>query len=1779
MAIEGTLQNTVKLPIKIDLNKLKKANELVQKLNHSAETLTKPLNRMNDQFEKMTKSTSQWANTYRNDMKSASKATRDLSSASRGVERSFDRQSKSSRQSSNEVIRDQKRMQRESRTTSTHFKNIGNSTKGIGRSFQSVNRTVESSTNKLHGFRDVFLGTFAGTLVSNGISAIGQGMVGAVHRLSAEMSENTKAWQTFQSNMQMADKSAKQIKSVQKDLQSYAQKTIYSASDMASTYAQLTSVGVKNTEAVVKGFGGLAATAEEPAQAMKTLSTQATQMAAMPKVQWQDLRLMMQQAPAGIAQVSKKMGMSTKSLIKNVQAGKVTSEEFLAAIAKAGNDKHLQNMATHYKTMGQAMDGFWETAANKSQDAFQNVSKVGIKAVSSVTDALGKVSSKDLAKGMQPMITSMSKFITFVIKNGGNFATIGGAMARIIGSMAKGAWSAIVTTINLIAGKGGNASHNMKNIADSLDSISRHETLFKTLGVGLVTYFAVGKVFKIASGIGLIAKNLGLVSESAEAVGGGSLLTKIGSAMSPSKGTFVGKYINSKGLTKVKPRDINATTRVSRYGSKGLTAKIGSKLPSLAKGGSMLKGVAGKIPYLDVAVAGSSLIGMKKKNAGSKIGQAGGTLAGMEGGAALGGLIGSVVPVVGTGVGAAVGGAIGAVGGGSIGKKVGKSIQKALPSVKKSISKFFSGIGKFASKSIKGVGKFFGGVGSVINKKIIKPLKSAFKTVAHIVSYPFVTAVGLVAMAWDKMKKPITKFAKWIGKKLRAIGKTIGKLWKAVTNPIIKVWKKVWSTVKGAWNSFSKWIGKKWSSFAKSVGRLWNTITAPIKRVWHATMNVVKGAWSAVSGWLSKQWSNLAKIAGNIFGAVKEAITKPIKAAWDVISGIFGKIGNAIGTVVDGVKGFAGKVGDFFGKAHKKGEKTLKGKASGGKISRNTMAVVGEAGQEMAYNPRTGKFRMLGANGTAVERLRAGEHILNARDTAKVLAGGLGKGMTLPGYATGTDKLTKRSRKTNKGQSDTYAYNIDNKGVTKAAKSTKKSMKSITKAIVGGYSDSKKGSSKQMNQMQKGSVSSMKSIMTSTKKYSQKTQSNTVADFDDMQKGSMKQMNQMHSGMNNVASDMVSDFGKIFGRLDNYAHRAMANAIKQLNAGIKGIDTVLGKFGGGGSVLPMIHYANGTNGAAAMNHMAMINDATHGPRQEAIVHQDGSYSMYKEHNKVVPIMRGDSVLNGTDTLKAQQRGYLPKYAKGKNSKEGLRKLIKTNDSHPKKAWHNDFSEKLGKTLSNAIAGGFQKTAGKGANKVGQPWYSTVWDVMSDAMSGGGSAAGGNWLHTPGAGWSGPSGAQRFGVDGGRGFPHDGVDFGAALGTPFKAMHGGTVTRAGTPVWAPGALGKVITIKSDDGWQEIYQEFGQMKNIKVSKGDNVKTGQTIGTLGPLNGSGSGAHLHVGVAHGSLWDHGGTSTKGWYDITKMHGGSDGSSKKHKKKKNNPLEKLVKKQLKSQIKYAKKNLVEDDLSSLGDIGAGGNFKSLAAMLRKAAEKMHATIPGGEYLYYLLNMIKNESGGREKIVGIDDHDGTGPAMGLMQYKRATFNAYKVKGHGNILSGWDQALAFFNNSHYKTDIGVGYNGKVGEWRGNASGPSGHRRFANGGWSNKAGIFGEVPGEPEVAINPKRKSADHLIAEAIQARASASSESPFAKVMNSRKAKKQRNSLRAGISKLSRNRNSGATSAMPKIEVHNTFNISGKIDESTLDAISTQTEKSVENVINKLFRQAYDKIELGNGEI
>lgn len=77
--------------------------------------------------------------------------------------------------------------------------------------------------------------------------------------------------------------------------------------------------------------------------------------------------------------------------------------------------------------------------------------------------------------------------------------------------------------------------------------------------------------------------------------------------------------------------------------------------------------------------------------------------------------------------------------------------------------------------------------------------------------------------------------------------------------------------------------------------------------------------------------------------------------------------------------------------------------ATGG-VARNGLALVGEAGPELVYTPYADNVRVVGAGGAEFTQLKAGEQVLNARDTKRLMDGSYSG--ILPGYAKGTSVLS-----------------------------------------------------------------------------------------------------------------------------------------------------------------------------------------------------------------------------------------------------------------------------------------------------------------------------------------------------------------------------------------------------------------------------------------------------------------------------------------------------------------------------------------------------------------------------------------------------------------------------------------------------------------------------------------------------------------------------------------------------------------------------------------------------
>lgn len=647
----------------------------------------------------------------------------------------------------------------------------------------------------------------------------------------------------------------------------------------------------------------------------------------------------------------------------------------------------------------------------------------------------------------------------------------------------------------------------------------------------------------------------------------------------------------------------------------------------------------------------------------------------------------------------------------------------------------------------------------------------------------------------------------------------------------------------------------------------------------------------------------------------------------------------------------------------------------------------------------------------------------------------------LKGYASEAGKRWKDHHKAELDVYDDFSRNLkkNHGNMFEALKST--SRDSLNKL--------KKGFSDKWNDIRRNTSNTWNDMKSDSSKWGR----NMNSWFSNFGKNWQRGWNNLSKGVNRIFSNMWKSMKKL-------AKNSMNGLIDIINGGIGAVNDVIYFFGGGHSTVKKLsHFATGTGYFGSQRRaiteptLAMVNDGNDSPEtgnKEALYRPTtGEFGIFQGRNTTTMLMPGDEILNASDTKNLMNAMGVAHFANGgiggffsnigknvgnffggigswaKNTMDGMKKffdLAKKIVSGPQKYLDGIFKWTGVKGLSRGafhtmITKGFDK----GKKQVSAFWK-TLWNMVSSSLDG--EAEGG----LLGA-------VEKYGKD-----------------KPY--------------VW--GAEGPDSFDCSGLVKYALEKAFG--KSFPHYSGDQYSASRAVKDpqIGDLVFFGPGGRNHVGVyaGGGKIWSAMNPSSGiGMAKVSDFHEGAvsyrripglknesgDGDVKA-----NSGLEKFIKglKPLKGFFSF---------ISKIGDLfGLGGDEKDPNGTgadrwgedIKKAAETMHTSVTPTE-IRKIISMIAGESGGNPKAVqpGADpDGDGSGPARGLLQYKTSTFNAYKVKGHGNIYHGWDQLLALFNDSNWRNDIHFGAG-----W-----GPTGHKRYANGGLANQPSIFGEAG--PEMAI-------------------------------------------------------------------------------------------------------------------
>ncbi|WP_423493078.1 phage tail protein [Lacticaseibacillus paracasei] len=841
------------------------------------------------------------------------------------------------------------------RNFSGTFKNVASSASKIGDSF-------EKSTKPAGNFVST-VSKIAGAIgLVKVVGAIGNG----VRSMVGELDESSKAWQTFEGNMKFLGKTPAQISSIEKSLQSYAQKTIYSSSDMASAYAQFSSVGVKGVGRLVKGMGGLAAATDNPKQAMKTLMEQGTQMAAKPMVQWADFRLMLEQTPAGMAAVAKAMGMSTKELVQNVQNGKVSTQQFFDGIEKAGNSKAFQKMATSYKTVGEAMDGLQETLANKLQPAWQAMSKVAVGAISGIIDKIGAINFDSVIASIGNFFSPFSALILNIKTQLSNLGK-GGSMAGIISAFKE--WGSYLQTVWSLVGSIANIAFvNLVNVVKSVGSA--FGKVFS--GNDISKYFEVSKEiitdFGIAAMEALTAVGDFLSNLPWEGIFNGikTALTGVVAVLKPIAAivkaafandivkSFAAAILGAVGAFKVIGLAIGGFSSVLGVFSK-MIGPIRGVISVITNFGTIVKTaggvwkafglILGMNPWV-LLIAGIAAVvsGLVYFFTQTKTGQKlwSGFVSWLQG--AWQGLVGAAQTVwnaISSAFTSAISG-IQTAWSGITGffsnlwtgitttasaawtaftttlSAIWQGTVTAATAVWNALSTFFTTLWNGIVAVATAVWSTFGGSLTTIWNGIVLVATGVWNMLKAVIMGPILIVIDLLTANWTQLGADLqliwTSIVSAAGQIWNGLVTYFSGIWSLIQTYAMTVWNALISTLEGLWNgavsaasaiwsALSSFFSGLWNGIVSTAEGVWNGIASFLSGLWSGTVSTAEGIWNALPGFFSGLWNSITSFFSSAWNNIKSIVIGAATSIFNGAKAVWSGFTGMVNGVVSGIKG------------------------------------------------------------------------------------------------------------------------------------------------------------------------------------------------------------------------------------------------------------------------------------------------------------------------------------------------------------------------------------------------------------------------------------------------------------------------------------------------------------------------------------------------------------------------------------------------------------------------------------------------------------------------------------------------------------------------------------------------------------------------------------------------------------------------------------------------------------------------------------------------------------
>ncbi|EAG2567430.1 phage tail tape measure protein [Listeria monocytogenes] len=979
-----------------------------------------------------------------------------------------------------------------------------------------------------------------------------------------------------------------------------------------------------------------------------------------------------------------------------------------------------------------------------------------------------------------------------------------------------------------------------------------------------------------------------------------------------------------------------------------LFSKATTGLKSMGKFGKLASGVG----VLGVGLSATELIGMNKDNAGEKTGGFGGSLGGMAGGAAIG-------TAIAPGIGTAIGGAIGAFAGTALGKELGKYVQKEGPKILDKFKTGWKGLSKIAEEH-----PILGANINVINKTIDAAKKG-------------IKAVGDTHKAvWNISKAMVADPLK-----IDAGGKGVSKDSAKAMNEYLRNEQKMQDSRVEIMVSGRRITEKELENNIKTYDKMSDQlIAATDKKSAKANKDWDK---LVALGAVSKDKASAKKNTNNETASINKADIKANNEELKALERQFYKGQEEI------TRNAENRINAIKQKASKEKRKLTKDEEK--EIQRmETTTLEFRRSERRSYEKDVRKIE-------EKQRKEAAIALTASAKEQKIILGNLENSKEKMS-AKAAASVVKNSAK---------ARDASVKEANKEYKQTKKILDE--KRFVTGeiseeeYQDALKNAKKKKNGVVKEAEKMHDNVVREAQQQAKGhlrevdwETGETLSKWDQFKKATSETFNSIKDAALGKWNELSSATVNIFGGMKDASLRVWdsfkTNLYKMVNNVITAVNKVLSFFSIGS--IPLL--GNGNIGASQENKLSAKDKKTYHSTSQSgnlamnytgsdsaagqiMAGEEGFEIAYNKNSaqarilgkngpEITTVAPGTKILNHAESKKMMSGGMgagtvLPGFAKGTNGAvESLKSLgsnaidsVKNAGNKVKdvasSAWDfatdpvagvNKLMAKYNKLPNNSPMANMAGGMFKYFGKGAGDWLK---EKLADVFmtSDGGGEGGGMFSPHFGSPFRMTSGYGPRTVFGKQEF-HKGIDYGAPTGTPLPAQYGGKVSRAGTA----GGFGNLVSITAGKGIENLY---GHLSKILTSAGSVVKAGQIIGLVGST-GRSTGPHVHYQVNQNG-------------------------------KPVNPSSSL----------------------GGGSFNGKGGSKAVNGWVQQA---IGLTGVPASWSNALATIAMKESNGNPNAVNNWDINAKRgmASQGLMQTIPATFNAYKMKGHGNILNPVDNIIA-----------------------------------------------------------------------------------------------------------------------------------------------------------------------------